>query len=279
MFTPATVISCSVSSDSSLSDKLSDKEKIVRLSDLSLIGQVADKGFFELFPDAIAHPEKVTSIFISEGLLPKEVAEISATSGKSLHSPRSLENALASGKICPGKLQIGSAQSVESGEEISPVSNSENPDNSGNWGIPQEISCQREILSWHEMTLDYSVSLYWIRSFNAARKAAEKMRKEQEKNEGITHEPKQSKREKEALKRAETAERNFNSLQEQGIENMKRITLHTGKVILAVEEVLALAVPQKGKKEQYEKAVSYLKGLLPNLETITKPASPEKPEK
>ena len=273
MFTTKEIVNVSTSTISTSSANFTDKERLVNLADLSLIGQVADKGFFELFPDCVCSPERVTEVFVQEGLLPKEVAEKSATSGKSLHSPRALESALASGKILPGKLQIGNSQFAESGE-IFPVSNSENSP------ILQEILCQqREVLCWHEMTLDYAVSLYWIRSFNAARKAAEKMRKEQEKQDGISPEPKVSKREKEALKRAEAAERNFQSLQEQGIENMKRITLHTGRVIQAIEEVLSFSTFKKGEKEQYEKAVSHLKGLLPNLETLTSPEKTEKPEK
>ena len=279
MFTEKTILSASVSSDS-LSDSLSDKEKLIRLSDLSLIGQVADKGFFELFPDCIACPEKVTEVFISKKLLPKEVAEKSATTGKMLHSPRALESALASGKILPGKLQIGNSQFAETGENI-PISSPDFLKNQGNSPENQEVSCQREVLCWHEMTLDYSLALYWIRSFNAARKAAEKLRKEKEKEEGINPSPKISKREKEAIKRAEAAEKNFQSLQEQGLKNMRKITLHTGKVIQAIEELLSFSTFQKGKKESYEKAVSYLKELLPNLETLTSPVSSleKEPEK
>ena len=265
MFSAKEIISTQISVSSS-STKFSDKENLVRLADLSLIGQISDKGFFELFPDCIYNPEKVTSVFITEGLLPKEVAELSATSGKMLHSPRALESALASRKVSPGKLQFGNSQTVENLPSL-------NPEN-------QEVSCQREILNWHEMTLDYSISLYWIRSFNAARKAAEKMKKEQDKENGIVPSPKVSKREKEALKRAESAERNLDTLQKQGIENMRKITLHTGRVIQAIEEVLSFSTFKKGEKEKYEKAVSHLKGLLPNLETLVNPVSPEKePEK
>ena len=164
MFTTKEIVSCSVSSNiSSLSDNLSDKERILNLADLSLIGQVADKGFFELFPDCICNPERVTEVFVQEGLLPAQILDKNAKSGKLLFSARSLEAAIWGGKVTPGLLQISSASGTE---EISSV-----PKNS--------VPTQREVLCWKELTLDYSVSLYWIRSFNAARKAALKLRKKQ----------------------------------------------------------------------------------------------------
>ena len=261
MFTPTTILSASVSSSiSSCPSNLTDKERILNLADLSLIGQVADKGFFELFPDCACSPERVTEVFVQEGLLPAQILDKDAKSGKLLFSARSLEAAIWGGKVTPGLLQISSASGAE---EISSA-----PENS--------VPTQREVLCWKELTLDYSISLYWIRSFNAARKAALKLRKEKEKESGIKPDSKESKKEKNYRLRAEAAERNFQSLQEQGIENMKRITLHTGRVIQAIEEVLSFSTFKKGEKEKYEKAVSHLKGLLPNLETLTSPDSPEK---
>lgn len=172
-----------VSNFSDGNSRSEEREFLRKLSDLSLAGQVAGQKFFELFRDCVGSPDAVTEKFVSLGLLPREIRDVDGRNSRPLFPARGLEAALQTGKVRPGVLP-------------------------GEQDLSPEL--RRPCIVWKSATLDYSVALFWIRSFNAARKAAEKANP---KGPGGNSRP-ASKREREAELRAQAAEARLKEAQE-----------------------------------------------------------------
>lgn len=211
--------------------QFSDSARLRALSDLSLAGHLAGTKFFEMFPDTVGAPDRVTEIFVSLGLLPREIRDVDGRNSRPLFPARGLESALQSGKVRPGILPAD--------ENLSPT-------------------LRRPSITWKGITLDYSVALFWVRSFNAARKQA----KAAEPKDDSGNSRPATKREREAELRAQAAEARLKEAQERGLQEAEAAFHFRNQLVAEIIKLRSQAMAMPSLEKEYAETWSEICSML-----------------
>lgn len=211
-------------------DDWRDCATLADLTDLFVKGNVAQewatKQFWQKFPHTAGVPEEVTAVFVREQLLPPELLTRKIDGEKLEFSPRSLETGLQRGTLKPER---------------------------GNDGVLRVL--------WKGVLVDYSPCVFWIRLTNAARKAADKAKKDNGETAGSSR--KESKNEREWRERAEKAEAAMAAKDALAAEAAQQAAEFTARVRKLVHQLVETSQAAPGQETAYEAAAMSLLNLLP----------------
>ena len=204
-------------------------QSIVDMADIYAIGQNQTSVFFAKYPHCKADPDQVVVVFTRETSLPPCLKD-KTDDGKLAFSPRSFEATLSKGKL--------------------PISRGND---------------DRLLVDWKGLSLDYNLMIFLAKVYNAARKAAEKVKEGS--NAGTSR--KETAKEKECRERAERAEAACKAKDAAYLELMEKAEAQgranhefTKKVAQAVADLLANSQPKAKKNEAYTTAAAALKAML-----------------